>query len=406
MNDSTKNAKERIEGERYELHRNFKRTDSPAGTDLSARSSFAKRAREVKATNEVAVFKEDYPRDDKSVEDDDDEWPDRSRVSNPSGTYRRIVPDGEKCGEEITRRNLTFSRIIDQKNFKKPYSRDQTEIISGNMIAPKMKRKRISRGVQYEIPAGQGSSIGPRFLLGCCSSGSNQTRPNLTRKMKGKIKIPKDKETLEKILSQNQGDASLATDGIINDMKSDEHYSNKAMTGLRNNMDLTTEMSESERAAAADVKDHKIKKSDRFKRLIRIFARKDNQYASAGVHRISNPDDFPVKGEAVECSSQDKTMSNDHEREGDDPRGKGNIKMFHRKSIVSNDTWRSANVNSDESDACRARRRLDSCIAELNEIVGDACAIFGSGSARAARRNGMDGADGGRVRMRGAAADE
>lgn len=86
--------------------------DSPGGSDLSARLSFAKGAREVQATHrhEATVFKEDYPSDDKSI--GNDERPDRSRASKPSRTYREFISDAEKLAEETDRAG-TRSRARD-----------------------------------------------------------------------------------------------------------------------------------------------------------------------------------------------------------------------------------------------------------------------------------------------------
>ncbi|RLU22241.1 hypothetical protein DMN91_004519 [Ooceraea biroi] len=345
FNDSTKNVKERA---RYEPQRNLKGNDSPCGTDLSARLSFAKRAREVKAANEAAVFKEDYPRDDKSIEDD--ERPNRSRVSEPSRMYRKFISDAEKHG----RRDVRISRV--KGNLEQP-SEHQNQVISDTHddcrmsnqeeIRRKIKRKRISRGVQYDASAGRQSQTGFRFLLlNCFTSKSSGEKYNSTRKIKKREKRRNRRE-------ENDGS-----------------------------------------------KNRKTKRRSPFKKLIRILTRDPKVQQDVSQCIPSTGDDFPGdKEETVDSNLQNKGASSNHEH-GDDPRGESGVKIFDKTD--SNDARRSASVNSDEeNDVSKARRRLDSCIAGLNEIIGDACAIF-AGDSGAARKNGCrtrDASDVGRRRV-------
>lgn len=306
FNDSMKNMEERT-GARHELQRNFKGSDSPGGTDLSARLSFAKRAREVKAANEAAVFKEDYPRDDKSIEDD--ERPNRSRVSEASRTHRKSTLNGEKCGKEINGRDIGTLYITDE-NCKNP-NKHQDESISNNVnvnCGPRniIRRKRISRGVQYDVSIGRQSRIAFRFLLKCFRS--NGKKYNSAREVK-KNEILNNTKSLKIVSSQDGANTSLVKEISNNDCRFEERHtvSDNKMEKLLNNTDLKTEMLENNEEATRKIKNensdkqeeeeedhpknnHKIKKNS-LKNLITILTRNPRMEQNLSQH-VPNTDDF------------------------------------------------------------------------------------------------------------------
>lgn len=388
FNDSMKNVEERT-GARYELQRNFKGSDSPGGTDLSARLSFAKRAREVKAANEAAVFKEDYPRDDKSIEDD--ERPNRSHRSEASRTHRKSTLNGEKCRKEINRRDMGTLYITDE-NCQNP-NKHQDESIGNNVnvdCGPRniIRRKRISRGVQYDVSVGRRSRIAFRFLLKCFRS--NGEKYNSVRKVK-KNEILNNTKPLKIVSSQDGANTSLVKEISNNDCRFEECHtiSDNKMEKLLNNTDLKPEMLENNEEATRKIKNdnsdkqeeeeedpknnHKIKNS--LKKLITILTRNPRMEQNLSQH-VPNTDDFLSKKskKTVDSISESNRTSRNHNRDNHGT----SIKSFHREA--SSNTLRSAHTNSDdESDVNKTRRRLDFCIAELSEIISDACVIFSSG---------------------------
>lgn len=405
FNDSMKNVEERT-GARYELQRNFKGSDSPGGTDLSARLSFAKRAREVKAANEAAVFKEDYPRDDKSIEDD--ERPNRSRVSEASRTHRKSTLNGEKCGKEINRRDIGTLYITDE-NCQNP-NKHQDESINNNVnvdCGPRniIRRKRISRGVQYDVSIGRRSRIAFRFLLKCFRS--NREKYNSAREVK-KSDILNNTKSLKIVSSQDGANTSLIKEMSSDDCRFEECHtvSDNKMEKLLNDTDLKTEMLESNEEATRKIKndnsdkqeeeeeeeDHPknnhITKKNSLKKFIRILTRNPRMEQNQS-QRVPNTDDFlsNKSKKTVDSVSENNRTSRNHKRDNHGT----SIKSFYREA--SSNARRSAHANSDdESDVNKARRRLDFCIAELSEIISDACVIFGSGDG-AARESGRQTCD-------------
>lgn len=254
----------------------------PSGsTDLSARSSFAERAREVKAPNESAVFKDDYLRGDKSIEDD--ERPNRSRVSEPSETRRRSISRAGKSGKKTDRgskdvRDLKTLRAV---SLNKKSEKINEDAIVNDIVTSKIKRKRISRGVQHDTSTGR--SRARRFFLSCFV-GSRAGRDSSTGKLKNnKISTGRNFD----INLQNKENKSAADTETIN-----KNFSNNAET-------------------------RKIASDD--------TERKDENFAFAR---------YPPRENVTHVST-------------------------------------------------KVKNRLDSCIAQLNGIIGDACVIFGSGKSAA-----------------------
>lgn len=400
-----------------ELQRNFKGDDSPNGTDLSARLSFTKRALEVKATNEAVVFKEDYPRDDKSIEDD--ERPNRSRVSETSGMYRRSISDPEKFGEEISERSgnvkdigdIKISCVADEK-LESPNKHRNNEVVNNmycdcpsNVTTLKIKRKRISRGVQYSLIECQNHA--KRFLLGYFGSKSSAKKYNLTRKMERKEALT-DKQKFY-IGSRNKMNESLDATTICNeshnvklnntDMK-EEKFENdtkkigkiiyaseinrkKLFVRLQNTND------NEKRKKDNNSKNRKVKINP-FEKLWPSKASTCNDNLKVQQNRsLCNfniaDDSENNKKETAESNFENNRRNGARKREHDS-QDKQSVNIFDRKIDLSARNARNASAiaNSDrESIANKVKERLDLCIVELNGIIEDACVVFGSGKSAA-----------------------
>lgn len=390
----TKNGENRT-SVRYEPRRNFKGDDSLGGTDLSARLSFAKRAREVKAANETTVFKEDYPRDDKSIEDD--ERPNRSRVSEPSRTYRKSISDAEKSKKEIDERSgdardtsdARTSRDADEKLRKLNENRNELVRETGcspvNIFTSKIKRKKISRGVQC-ISIGCRNSAG-RFLLSCFKSKSGH---NLTRKAKRK----KASANKFNVRPQNEVNRSPNTTTINDEshkvikeeIKSTSDIDTKKEKFEKigeekieriiygNDKELLVQMQniyDIEKSKDNDSKYRKVKINllDKLRLRKALTCRNDSKAQQNGSRHESRNH----KEEIVEFSFENEKTNDGRKREDNSQ----STKIVDREMDSSN-RRKSAIVSTDRGNVNKIKERLDLCIIELNEIIGDACAIFGN----------------------------
>jgi len=375
---------------RYEPQRNFKRDDSPGGTDLSARLSFAKRAREVKAANEVAVFKEDYPRDDKSIEDD--ERPNRSRVSEPSGTYRKSISDAEKSRKETDERpgdardtgDARTSRVANEKLRKLNENRNEVVSETGfrspaNVFTPKIKRKRISRGVQC-VSIGYRNHVS-RFLLNCFKLKSK--KHNLKRKAKNK-KASANKFDVEPRIEVNRLPcAIIISDESHNVMKekvSDtntkkdefEKMNEKKIERITYGNGLSVQMQNmhDDEKSKDDLKNRKVKINFLEKlRLWRALIHKNDSKAQQNKLRHESQNH---KEEIVKLSCENKKVNCARKCEDNSQSVKIDCEMD------SNNRWKTIITANGESNINKIKERLDLYIAELNGIIDDACLIFGN----------------------------
>jgi len=369
----TKNAKERARA-RCELQRNFEGNDSPGSIDLSARLSFAKCAREVKAANEMAVFKGDYPWDDKSIADD--ERPNRRRVSESPRTYRKSIPE---YGKEINGDGASTLCFIDEDLEHQSGITSDTYDDRRDVTRPKIRRKRISRGVQHNVSAGQGQSSRPFF---------DYFRPRRKKKGHNPPEEIGEREILKgeriiRILPRNEADRSLSEEIIGGDRRFKGNHNicyNKKGKYQRDN--TVPEMPE-------DLKgnNRKVKKSS-FDRFITILTCKNipkmQQYVP------STDDDSPKDQRAtIEQPSNSKSTRTSGECKNASPRSeKLQANVFRRANDSNNaQTARGLLDSGDESDVNEAKKKLECCIAELNEIISDACVIFGS---KRAQCRGLD----------------
>ncbi|KYN33028.1 hypothetical protein ALC56_12662 [Trachymyrmex septentrionalis] len=375
---------------RYEPRRNFKRDDSPGGTDLSARLSFAKRAREVKAANEAVVFKEDYPRDDKSIEDD--ERPNRSRVSEPSGTYRKSISDAEKSGKETDERpgyardtgDARTSRVANEKLRKLNENRNEeivneTDCSSASVFAPKIKRKRISRGVQCDS-IGHRSHVGRSFLN---RFKLKLKRHSLKRKAKRK-KASANKFDVEPRIEVNiLPGATIISDESHNEMKEkvnntstkkdefekmNEKKIERITYGNDNGSFVQTQNIHDNEKPKDDLKYRKVKINllDKL-RLGRALMHKHDSEAQQNElgHESRNH-----KEKIVKLNCENKKANCARKREDNSQGVKIDCEMD------SGNRWKTIKTANKESDINKIKERLDSCIAELNGIIGDVRAIF------------------------------
>ncbi|XP_036139226.1 uncharacterized protein LOC118644569 [Monomorium pharaonis] len=391
FNHSRKNGENRT-GARYEPRRNFKGDDSPGGTDLSARLSFAKRAREVKAANEAAVFKEDYPRDDKSIEDD--ERPNRSRVSEPSGTYRKSISDAEKSGKETDERpggalgdtgDPRISRVVDEKLRKLNEHRNDIVSETGcnpvNVLRHKIKRKRISRGVQC-TSVGCRINAG-RFFLNCFKS--KPRRYGSTKKIKKNVLANKfnveSQNEVNKLLGIKMSDKSC--DVIKEEIKSSDTGTRKEKFEeigeekigsisftYRNDEDLPVRIQNIDDEKSKDESKYRKVKINLLEklRLSGALARKSDSKAQQNGSRHKSRNQ---KEEIAGLDYETKKVNDARKREDNSQ----SVKIVDREMDSSN--GRKSSTSADrKSDVNKIKERLDLCIAELNGIIGDACALF------------------------------
>ncbi|XP_014478457.1 PREDICTED: uncharacterized protein LOC106746394 isoform X2 [Dinoponera quadriceps] len=337
FNDSTKNAGRRTNA-RCEPQRNFKGDDdSPAGTDLSARLSFAERAREVKAAcREADVFKEGYG--DKSI--GNEERPDSSRTSiSDVGASENVRDHGDDRA----------SHDNGEKSRKPGRCRDTLA-----SDVPKIRRKRISRGVQYDVPVRRERSAGSLFL--------SCFRPRTRGKVE-KARVSADESSSKRSCDSTEkgrgptGDADLKQERFEGDGEN-----------IRSVVD-----GDGKRRENGGSED---RHSSRLGTPRKVSVTRDNDAKALGER--SNRNSVVIgssdnQEQIVETTFGDKRTSSDRER-NDGSHGERSVKFSDHKA----ENARRGNADSDRREtANEARKRLDFCIAELNGIIRDACVIFG-----------------------------
>jgi len=105
-------------------------------------------------------------------------------------------------------------------------------------------------------------------------------------------------------------------------------------------------------------------------RLKRALLRKNDSAQQNG----SRLESRSHKEEVARLSYENKRMNGARKREDSSQ----SVKIVEREMDSSNKRKIITTASADrKSDVNKIKERLDSCIAELNEIIGDACAIFG-----------------------------
>ncbi|EFN84005.1 hypothetical protein EAI_03390 [Harpegnathos saltator] len=381
FNESAENARRRTSA-RCETQRNFKGDDSLGGSDLSARLSSAERAREVKTeAHEAAVFKEDYPSDDKSI--GNDERPDRS-PSKPSRASREPISDAEKFSRETDNDEKSQEP---ERCRNRPANDTYRERSPENVIASKIRRKRISRGVQYDRPAERGRNAGCLFLR-CFRPRSKEYKQareaERKRAHRNKSDIVRERQkrairsSVEKIISG--GTRPEQSCGSIDE--------EEIPAGDANLKKETRKGNEEEVRSIKKKYDESQNRDAKWSRLgvpwlCKMFGRSARARRRRSV-RNSNPsvvviDSAGNKEEITETDFGSKGKYSDRER-NDGFHGDRSVKFPDCETKSEDARENAAAASERQNNVNEARKRLDLCIAELNGIIRDACAIFGGGS--------------------------
>lgn len=337
----------------------------------------------------MAVFKEDYPRDDKSIEDD--ERPNRSRVSEPSRTYRKsILENGEKSGKETDERpenirdtgNAKTLLIANEKLRK--FNEHQNEVVSKTDCSPanvfirsKIKRKRISRGVQcVSIESRRHAS---QFLFNCFKSQSRRHSLDARKAKKKKALADKFDVGLQNEVNSSPGAISESRNVIKEEIKStcdtdtkkEEFEINKEKiekVTYENDKELHVQMQNAHDEKSKDNDDSRYRKMkiNLLKKLLRgaLTRDKNDSKTQQGGYKSRNH-----KEEIAGLNYESKRINGKDNSQ--------NIKIVDRQMDSSNEQWTITSASVDRrSDVNKIKGRLDSCIAELNGIIDDACTIF------------------------------
>lgn len=314
-----------------------------------------------------------------------------------SGTYQKSISDVEKFEKEIDEgsdedvkspEDVKTSCFVNEK-LRKP-NRYQNKVISNHNFSPrnasitKMKKKRISRGVQYDVPIVRQTRLYVgRFFLNCFKSKSNVKKYNLAQKIEKEESLD-DKETFD-IGLQNEINKSLGT------IRFNRNSHDIDVEKLINSVNIKKEKFENDEDKIINASDdEKQRENDNLKnckvkinfldKLSKILNRNNNLKAQRNKLQV----DFNIVGDSENNKKkiddprfENKRINNDHKCE--ESRSRWDVKIFDCKKD-SNNACKIETVNSDEeSDVNKVKKRLDSCIVELNGIINDACAIFGSG---------------------------
>lgn len=316
-------------------------------------------------------------------------------MSEPSRTYRKSISDAEKFEKETDERSgdardtgdTRTSRVADEKLRK--LNRNELVRETGcspvNVFTSKIKRKRISRGVQC-VSIGCRSSTG-RSLLSCFKSKSG--KHSLTRKAKRKkaaankfdvgprnevnrspdtttVNDESHKVIKEEIKSMSDTDTKKEKFEKIGEEKIERIiYGNdrELLVRIQNINDVEKSKDN------ADSKDRKVKINllDKLRLRKALTCRNDSKAQQNGSRHESRNH----KEEIVGFSFENKRANGGHKREDNSQ----STKIVDRE-IDSSNGWKSA--SADRGNINKIKERLDLCIVELNEIISDACVIFGN----------------------------
>lgn len=317
----------------------------------------------------------------------------------PSGTYRKSISDAEKSGKETEERpgdardtgDARTWRVANEKPRK--FNEHRNEVVNetgcspANAFTAKIKRKRISRGVQC-VSIGDRRSYADRFVLDYIKLKSR--RHSLTRK-------PKRKRANKFDVARNEVNRSSGTT-IIND------ESHKVANEKIN--DTNTSKDEFEKISEAKVEgndkelpvikiqnmhDGEKSKDDSKYRKVKInlleklrgaLMRKSDLKAQQNGSRHESRNHIE---ETARLGYENKRV-NDARKCGDNSQS---VKIVDREMDSSNGRKTITTASADRvNDVNKIKERLDSYIAELNGIIGDAYAIFGNRK-KVAKNNGQ-----------------
>lgn len=268
---------------------------------------------------------------------------------------------------------------------------------SGNIVAPRIRRKKISRGVQYDVSVGRSFREGSS-LFQCCFRPRSRKHKR-TREAKKRLSVGRNESGVAHE-SRNQM-VELPVEKIISEDTRIEQSRNSTEEEKKSidDMNLRKEKSQPDggeiRTSTSTNDDGTRRRNDKsenreanLRRLTlwprKIKLRRNN--SSPGQRAIRN-DDFNVDSpgderEIVETDAESKRTNSDHERDND-PQNERSVRFSDPKAD-STEGRKNADPNRGNY-VSEARRRLDLCIVELNEIIRDACVIFGGGKSVAKR---------------------
>lgn len=312
-------------------------------------------------------------------------------MSEPSGTYRKSISDAEKSVKETDERpgnvrDTGDARILRVANEKlRKFNEHQNDVVSeiggspANVSTAKIKRKRISRGVQCV-------SIE-------CRSHTDQSFFNCF----------KSKSTRHSLAERRQVSA------------------NKFDVGSRNKTNrspnITTNSDESRNVIKEEIKlmcdtDTKVEQLEKIdeEKIERITYGNDKELRMQNMHdgekSKDNNDSRYCKVKinllekllrrALTRKNGSKTQQNGSRHESRNHKEEISGLSYESKRVNGKDNSQSTKIVDRQIDSSNGRKtiatasvdrrndvnkikeRLDSCITELNEIIGDACTIFGN----------------------------
>lgn len=319
-------------------------------------------------------------------------------MSEPSGAYRKSISDAEKSEKETDERSgdardtgdARTSRVANEKLRKLNESRNEvvseTSCSPANVFTSKIKRKRISRGVQC-VSTECRSHVG-QFLLNCFKLKSK--RHSLRRKAKRKKASANKFDVGPRIEVNRWPGAITISDESHNVMKEkvsdtntkkdefekmSEEKIERIAYGNDNGLSVQMQnMYDGGEKPKDDSKYRKVKINLLEKlRLRRALIRKNDSKAQQNGSRHESRN---RKEEIAKLTYENKKVNGARKRE-DNSLNSQNIKIVDREMDSSN-RWKTIITADGKSDVNKIKERLDSCIAELNEIIGDAYAIFGN----------------------------
>lgn len=269
---------------------------------------------------------------------------------------------------------------------------DLTYCRPGNVIASKIRRKRISRGVQYDVPAEREKSASNLFL-NCFRPRSRKYRPTRevvegTKVSTGQGKSDFVHELRNQMIESSAGkivSGGTRPEKSCNTTEQRERPTDYGVDSKKDKDEVrsSTNANVDGKQKEQDKPEDHAARSNRFgvswPRKIKL---RRNNNPPAQTERSIRQDDPNVfvgnKGETVETDVESKQINSDR-RCNNDFHGERNVRF---SDLKAGDARKSAGR---EDHVNEARNRLDLCIAELNEIIRDACVIFGGGKSAARR---------------------
>lgn len=319
------------------------------------------------------------------------------------GTYRKSISDVEKSGEETDERPGDVGDTGDAETLRvaseKPrgLNEHQNVVVSetgpANVFTSRIKRKRISRGVQC-VSIGRHGHAGRCFFNCFRSKARRRGRTQEARRRKASAnRFDVGSNSSQRNEVKSSPSATLINDGSRNAIKEEVKSTCDRDTDIKAEKFGKVGEEKTERVTCGNDEELLLRKMQNLHDGEKSQNNDDSKYRGVKINLLER---LRRRG-ALTCKNVSETRRSGSPRESrnhkeeiaglnyESKRTNGarkcednsrNVKVIDRQMDSSNE--RKTIASDRGNDVNKIKERLDSCIAQLNGIIGDACAIFGN----------------------------